>query len=404
MNYLENAEKIEQDIIKDRRTLHQTAELGFDLENTCAYVKKRLDEMGVQYREVADSGIVAQIGNGNECFLLRADMDALPINEEYRADFKSKNGNMHACGHDAHTAMLLGAAKLLKNNESQITGCVKLLFQPAEEILEGAKRMIENGVLDDPTVGAAAMLHVIVGTELESGSVIVSSGGISAPAADYFKISLKGKGAHGSTPEKAKDPISVGVRIAMAIDAIKSRELALSERAVISLGIFKAGNAPNVIPDTAVLQGSMRAYSQSTRRYIKERIVDIAVTEAELFGVKAEVVFPCGCPALENSHPVSAYVQKRASELLPSGYVTTSNILTAQAETRGVSSAGAGSEDFAYIAQRVPSVMVGLCAGKASDGYVYPLHHPQFSLDESALKYGAALLAEIAEKWQNDLI
>ncbi len=387
---------IEMDkIIEDYRELHKIAEVGFELLKTTAYVKQRLDEIGIKYKEIGKCGIMATVGKGEKCIMLRADMDALPIKEETELEYACKSGNMHACGHDAHTAMLLGAARALKSCENELDCTVKLLFQPAEETLEGAKNMIESGILENPSVNAAAMLHVVVGTELECGSVIVSSEGVSAPAVDYFRITLKGKGAHGSTPEKSRDPLTLACRILLALDEIKSRELGLNEKAVITVGHLAAGNAANVIPDVALIEGSVRAFRADTREYIKNRIEAISGCYSEAFECKCEVEFYSGAPALVNDGKMSALAQKCANEALGEDKTYTSAKIATEAERNGQKSVGAGSEDFAYIAEKVPSVMIALAAGKASDGYVYPLHHPKFRLDENALPYGAELLFHI---------
>lgn len=390
------AKEIENDIINDYKTLHACPEQGFELEKTVSYVKKRLTEMGIEHSNCGNNGIVALIGNKEkDAVLLRADMDALPIKEESGVDFASENSNMHACGHDAHTAMLLGAAKLLKINESSITGCVKLLFQPAEEILSGAKNMVESGVLESPKVKKAFMMHVVVGTELESGSVIVSSEGVSAPAVDYFRIKIKGSGAHGSTPEKGKDPIAVLCRIVLALEEIKSKELSLAERAVITVGRIEAGSTANVIPDTAFAEGSLRAFGEDTRSYIRERINTLVSAFASAFETEGSVEYYCGAPALFNNSEMSEAVFEIAKKCRDGKGVYCSGELERQAEKNGQKSVGAGSEDFAYIAQTVPSVMVALSAGRHSDGYIYPLHHPKVKLDTSALIHGAVLYAQV---------
>lgn len=407
MDIFKLAKEMKKTTVSDRRTLHSMPEIGFELQKTSDFVKNRLTELGIRYANCGKNSVIAYLGcdEAEECILLRADMDALPIKEETGSEYASKNSYMHACGHDAHTAMLLCAASILKKSVFSITGNtkrgIKLLFQAAEETLDGAKNTIENGVLDNPRVTFAAMLHVIVGTEMESGTVIVSSPGISAPAADYFSIKLLGKGAHGSTPEKANDPLAAGCKIVTAIDTVRARELSQSERAVISVGKFISGDAPNVIPNTALIEGSMRSYNENVRSFIRRRIEEIAKIEASIFNVAAEISFPKGCPALENDAEASDFAYRTAVDLFGSNNVYTSKELLEFAEKNGKEVSGAGSEDFAYIAKEVPSVMIGLSAGKSSDGYSYPLHHPKLRIDEEAFPYGASILAEIALRWQN---
>lgn len=375
------------EIINDYHELHRKAEVGFELDETVKYVEKRLDEIKVKHTRIGKNGITATLGKGEYCILLRADMDALPIREQTDLPYACKNGNMHACGHDAHTAMLLGAAKWLKEQEKDLKCTVKLLFQPAEELLEGAKNMLDCGILESPRVDAAAMLHIVVGTELENGSAIISSAGISAPAVDYFRITLSGKGTHGSTPEKGRDPLALGCRIALAFEEIRAKELGATEKAMITVGSLHAGKAPNVIPNTAELSGSIRSYEENTRRYIKNRIEKISDGYSNAFEIEGSVDYYSGAPALVNDEKMSEYALLCAKKALGEDKAFTSAELS--------SKSGGGSEDFAYISEKVPSVMIALCVGKASDGYIYPLHHPKFRLDENALACGTALLCEM---------
>jgi hippurate hydrolase len=214
-DYLTQANEIKKEIIEIRRSLHKNAETGFDLTETVKLIKDKLTELKCEFLDCGKSGIVCVIGEkrNKPCFLLRADMDALPVTEQTGLEYACKNGNMHACGHDMHSAMLLGAAKLLKAHERELEGQVKLVFEPAEETLSGAKNMIENGLLTSPEVGGAFMLHVMAGVPQRVGSVIVSGSGVSAPGADYFTINVKGKGCHGSMPQQGVDAITAAAHI-----------------------------------------------------------------------------------------------------------------------------------------------------------------------------------------------
>ena len=207
---LKEAESYKDLLVEDRRYLHTHPGTGFDIKDTVDYVRKQLEEMGYQPTNCGKAGLVALAGGKKpgKVFLIRGDMDALPMKEEAEVDFPSTNGNMHACGHDMHTAMMLGAARLLKAHEDEIEGTVKLMFQPAEEIFEGSHDMIEAGVLKNPDVDAALMIHVMAGLPVPAGTVISCDGGVSAPAADYFDIKVQGKGCHGSMPNKGVDPIT----------------------------------------------------------------------------------------------------------------------------------------------------------------------------------------------------
>ncbi len=402
-----NAEKIMQEalnlrenIIADRRRLHRNPETGFDLSDTVAYVKDRLREIGIEPVDCGRAGITALIGGkkAGKVFLLRADMDALPIEEKADVDFASTNGNMHACGHDTHTAMLLGAAKLLKDNESEINGTVKLMLQPAEEIFEGSQDMINSGLLENPTVDGAMMIHIMAGMPFEPGTAIVSSAGVSAPAADYFEIRVQGKGCHGSMPNTGVDPITAAAHILLALQEINARELAMGERAVLTIGTINGGTAANAIPDSVVLGGSIRTFDEETRSFIKQRLTEISDATAKAFRAEASVSFGSGCPSLLNDEDLSACAEKYAKELLGSGKAFTSGELSRQGGGQKATKT-AGSEDFAYVSQKVPSVMIALAAGQPDKGYCYPQHHPMVKFDESALPVGSAVYAYTALRW-----
>lgn len=397
---LEEAIQLKETLILDRRYLHSHAETGFDLKNTCAYVKAALTDMGYEPKEYGKAGLVVLAGGKKEgkVFLIRADMDALPIREEAEVDFRSDNGNMHACGHDMHTSMLLGAAKLLKAHEDEIAGTVKLMFQPAEEIFEGSRDMIEDGLLKNPDVDAALMIHVMAGMPFEAGAVIVSSPGVSAPAADYFEIKVQGKGCHGSMPNAGVDPLNAAAHILIALQEIHSRELAMDDRAVLTVGTMHAGTAANAIPDLAVMGGSIRTFDEDTRSFIKERIEQIAEGIATSFRAEAKVIWGSGCPTLVNDPDLSACAKKYVAELLGERRAFSVADLNV-AGGRQKSSKAAGSEDFAYVSQEVPSIMLALAAGQPEKGYRYPQHHPMVKFDEDALVNGSAAYAYAATRW-----
>ena len=396
---LKEAADYQQHIIEMRRYLHMHPGTGFDIADTVEYVKKELSAIGCEPKQCGRAGVTALIGGRRpgRVFMLRADMDALAIREESGVDFSSENGRMHACGHDMHTAMLLGAAKLLKSHEDEICGTVKLMFQPAEEIFEGSSDMIGAGVLKNPDTDAALMIHVMAGMPFEPGTVIVSSPGVSAPAADYFEIRVQGTGCHGSMPNTGVDPITAAAHILLALQEINARELALGERAVLTIGTFNAGTAANAIPDSAAMGGSIRTFDEDVRRYLKERITDIAQLTAKAFRAEAEVTFGSGCPTLINDGELSAAVEGYMKELLGSGAYTAAQLSAVQGSSGP--SKTAGSEDFAYISQRVPSVMLALAAGQPEKGCKYPQHHPKVKFDEAALSAGSAVYAYSAMRW-----
>ena len=398
----ESAE-MKAEITEKRKYLHSHAETGFALENTVDYVKSELSAMGYTPKICGKSGLVAVVGGKKpgKVFLLRADMDALPIREQSGLDFASGNDCMHACGHDMHTAMLLGAAKLLKKHEHELYGTVKLMFQPAEEILEGAVDMIHAGVLENPRVDAALMIHVMSGVPFDVGTVIVSNSGVSAPAADVFKIRVSGKGCHGSMPNMGIDPLTAAAHILIAFQEIVARELAMNDRAVLTIGALQAGGAANAIPDETIMSGSLRTFDEQVRVKLKQRVNDIAVGIAAAFRAEASVEFGSGCPVLQNDKTLSVDVRQYVKDLLGDSKAFTVSELNADEGTDRASKS-VGSEDFAYISQRVPSIMLALAAGEPKNGYIYPPHHPMVKFDNDALDIGSAVYAYTAMRWLED--
>lgn len=395
---LNEAKQLQEQIVAHRQWLHAHAETGFGLEKTKAYVRTVLEGMGYRVADCGRCGLVTTVGGKKpgKVFLLRADMDALPILEETGLPFACPDGAMHACGHDMHTAMLLGAAQLLKNHEEELEGTVKLMFQPSEETFEGSMDMIKGGVLEDPKPDAAMMIHVAVNVPMPAGTVMVSAPGISAPAADYFTIRVKGKGCHGSAPQDGIDPLTAAAHILIALQEIKARELGIHDEAVMTIGTMHAGGASNVIPDSVTMGGTIRTFDDQVRETVKRRLVEISQGIAAAFRAEATVTFDSGCPTLCNDKAVCEKAETYLQELLGPGALS-----VAKMNPNGKPSAG-GSEDFAYISHEVPSVMVALAAGEPKNGCVYPLHHPKTLLDENALPYGAASLAYMAMRYLQD--
>ena len=399
-NILQEAAAYQEQLVQTRRYLHSHPETGFDLKNTTEYVRKELIAMGYEPVMCGKSGIIALAGKkkSGKVFLIRGDMDALPIKEESDVPFSSDNGKMHACGHDMHTTMMLGAARLLKSHEYEIEGTVKLMFQPAEEIFEGSDDMINAGVLNSPDVDAAMMIHVMAGLPIPAGTVISCDGGVSAPAADYFYIDIQGKGCHGSMPNNGVDPVTIAAHIITGLSEINSRELGLSDDAVITIGTINAGNAANVIPDTAHMSGTIRTYDEETRSYIKQRVSDIASNIASAYRGSASVTYRSGCPCLLNNPDLATCSAKYLNELLGPSRTFTAAQLNAMSGG-GKASKSTGSEDFAYVSQKVPSIMFALAAGTPQDGYCYPQHHPKVKFDEAILSEGSAVYAYTAMRW-----
>lgn len=386
--FMNEALEIENEIINTRRFLHNHAETGFELSETVDFVKSKLKEIGCEYSDCGKSGITALIGKGetDSVFMLRADMDALPIEEKTGLDFSCGSGNMHACGHDMHTAMLLGATRILKNHESEIKGTVKIMFQPAEEIFSGALNMIENGVLKNPDVKSALSVHVFSGIPVKTGTVIIPVKGIGAPAADYFTVNVQGKSCHGSTPHLGTDSITVAARILLGLEEISARETSVADKSVLTVGLFRGGNVGNVIADETVLQGTLRSFSDETRKKIKKRISEIAENIGNAYHTKTTVSFENGCPTLENDGELVDEVKKNTLQLLGSDFVIDASDFSDNTQT-------GGSEDFSFVSKDVPSVMLGLASGEPENGFVYGQHHPKVDFDESVLKIGSTVMA-----------
>lgn len=391
--FLQEAKNDETQLIKIRHHLHAHPETGFHLSETKAYVKQTLISMGYEPTECGKSGLIALVGGKKpgKVFLIRADMDALPIKEETNLSFSSKNENMHACGHDMHTTMLLGAAKLLKKHEHEINGTIKFMFQPAEEIFEGSHDMIEHGVLHNPDVDAALMMHVMSGVPIPTGTIITCHGGVSAPAADYFTICIQGKGCHGSMPNNGIDPVTIAAHIILALQEIQTRELSIFDEAILTIGTIQGGNAANAIPDTVTLSGTIRTYDEKIRHYIKQRVTEIANGLAASFRATANVIFGSGCPTLQNDKELASCTLTYVRELL--------GVQNAFSSNEEKASKSSGSEDFAYVSHQVPSIMLALAAGEPDKGHFYPLHHPKVTFDENVLSVGSAVYAYTAMRW-----
>lgn len=377
-------------VTRDRHYLHAHAEVGFELHDTFAYVWKQLTEIGLSPRKCGKCGIVADIGCGERGVLLRADMDALPMQEEADVSFVSPNGCMHACGHDLHTAMLLEAARILKAQEASLAGRVRLMFQPAEESLLGAADMLADGLLEGMQVEAAFMIHVLTGIDLPTGTVIVSAPGISAPAAGMFEIRIQGKGCHGAMPHTGVDPIAIAAHTVLNLQQIQTRELSLTQSCALTIGMLQAGSTANIIPDRAVLRGSLRAFDDDTHQYLIRRTGEIAEQTAALFHGRAEMDILGGCPTLMNDDGLSASTLAALQSLLGKDRVLLSS------ELGGDVAKSSGSEDFANISHAIPSLMVALAAGNPAERYVHPAHHPQTRFDEAVLPTGAAVYAAMA--------
>ena len=393
---LNEAKALEPQLQTWRRTLHRHPEVGFDLPQTKALVKQALTEMGYAPQDCGKAGVLALVGGKKpgKTLLLRGDMDALPIQEQSGEEFSSEiPGRMHGCGHDMHTAMMLGAAKLLKAHEDEIEGMVKLEFQPAEEIFQGSPDMIANGLLEDPKVDAAVMFHVLAGMPLPAGTVLVPGGGITMASCEQYHITVHGKGGHGSTPHACVDPITAAAHIHIALQEINSRELDPNAFGVLTTGCFKAGAASNVIPDTAEMFGTIRTTDpdNKTGELIRKRMTEIAQGVALAFRCTAEVEFSDYCPCMVVDKALAADALTYMTDLLGAGAMDMTPLTGGKA--------GGGSEDFAFVSHEVPTVSMFLSAGNSKDGYLYGQHHPKVRFDDSILYEGSAAYSYFALRW-----
>ena len=388
MNTLEEAKTISQEIVHWRRELHKIPEIGLNLPQTAAFVQARLDEMGIAYTTFErHSGIMALIGKKpGRTIAIRADMDGLRINEESQFEYRSQNHNMHACGHDAHTAILLGTAKLLKHREAELNGQVKLLFQPAEEGPGGALPMIEDGVLENPPVNAMLALHMdrkLHGFSCKNGDVSVKYGNSSA-ADDQVDITIIGKSGHGSEPHRCIDPITVSSLVVTALQHIISREISPFSPCVISFGTMTGGNgAENIIPNTVELHGTIRNQDLATRDFVFQRIEEVVKYITKAMRAEYKLTFLNGYPPTKNDPAMVDRFLASAHKILPPEaiHISTEEIM--------------GGEDAGFFYQRVPGCFFWLySAAPFTDGEIYPAHSSRFVLDDSVLYRGAALFLQ----------
>ncbi|MMZ53025.1 putative hydrolase YxeP [compost metagenome] len=394
-DFLSMAHQLQDKLVKHRHHLHAVPELDLSLPRTTAYVKEVLESMGLEPTPVGESGLMVTIGgqHAGKVILIRADMDGLPIQEETELSFASLNGNMHACGHDLHTSMLLGAAEILKANEEQLRGTVKLMFQPGEETLHGAKMMLENGILDNPKVDAAMMLHVLTGMPIPIGQFVVpEAGGAISASSDWFEIIIRGRGAHGAMPSAAVDPLNVAAHLHLALQGILSREIPPVESAVLTIGVMEGGSTNNVIPDTARMKGSVRTFNAALRDKMETRIHDISAGIGETFQAKVDVIYTRGCPEVKTDSGLNCQMRTTIANTFGASSLIGITQLIPGGKLMG-------SEDFAFVSQAVPSTSVFLNAGNTEEGYGYPVHHPKTMFSDEVLYKGAAAYAAFARDW-----
>ena len=382
---------LQDEIVTMRRDLHQIPEIGGDLPETKAYVIKKLTEVGIPFTEnKSDSGPMAEIRGGKpgKTIALRADMDALPIQEANEVEYISRHeGIMHACGHDAHTAMLLGAARVLSENKERIPGTVRLLFQTDEEGSRGAERTIKEGGIQGADAVFGTHIGTILSKDIPSGTMVCTPGCCMA-SFDKFVIRVKGNGCHGSTPEKGVDPINIASHIVINLQEIVAREIAATKPAVLTIGHMEAGFAYNVIPSEALIEGTIRALEEDVRQELARRIKEVAEATARTFRGEVEYGMIWGAPPVISDPEMAALAADCAREVVGESRVIDR-----------VDAPNMGGEDFAYFLNQVPGAFMFLSSSNPEKHTDVPHHNPRFNVDEDVLWIGSAMFVKIAERF-----
>lgn len=383
MTFIDKARSMQDQLVAWRREIHMHPELGFEEKRTASFVAENLRGMGLEVQTgVGITGVVARIGDGNGRVVgIRADMDALPIQEANDVPYQSKTpGLMHACGHDAHTAILMGVAKLLNDMPDLPPGEIRLLFQPSEEMWDsegksGATRMIDDQALE----GLDAVIALHVDSNSPAGRVEIGGGFVGA-AVDDFRAIIKGEGCHGASPHKGIDPIYLQAQVVNAIQGIRSRRIDPMQQAVITIGAIHGGSATNVIPDEVSMIGTIRSFDEGVRDQLHQEL-DRAFSIVRALGGDYTLKITRGYPALHNNDDVAALIRQVSIEAIGEGQ-------TAPAKPQ------MGAEDFSYMTQKAPGAMFML--GAKLDSVNRPHHSPIFDIDEACMPVGAAVLAETA--------
>lgn len=385
MDVLKLSKKYQEDMVKYRRDLHQIPELNLNLPKTIKYVTGVLKELKIEHKlYVNNNAIVATINGKNKgkCFAIRADMDALPIKEETNLPFSAKGDNMHACGHDSHTAIALGVAKVLSENPGLLDSTLKILFQPGEEYPGGAKPMIDEGALEG--VDAIVGIHNgFLDTDMPLGSYGFKYDSMMA-SMDRFYIKVIGKGSHGAYPQLSIDPIVIGSEIVLALQKIVSREIRALDSAVVSVCQFHGGFSQNIIPESIELEGTVRTFDNDVRNFISKRIQEIAIGIAKTYNAKAEVVYDFKYPPLINSNRMIDLMKKSALEILGEKHV------------HMMPEPVMGGEDMAYFLEKVEGAYLFLANPSKIDGQYHSHHNCKFDIDESYFYKSCALYLQTA--------
>lgn len=384
----------ESNIIEMRRELHKIPEVGHNLPKTLGYISEKLEEYGVGYRKSdCDGSIIAEIvgDSKGKVIVLRADVDALPMAEANEVEYKSTHkGCMHACGHDAHGAMLLGAIKVLKQHENQIQGTVRFLFQTAEEIAQGAEIMIRDGALERAECVFGLHIGSIFGKDIPAGTVIAAGGNCMA-SMDQFQIRVLGVGCHGSTPEKGVDPINIASHIVISLQAVIAREFSATKSVVLTIGKIAGGDSFNIIPCEVVLEGTIRALNQADREKLMRRIEEISSQVACTFGGEAITIPTWGAPPVINDDAMAKFAADASAKVVGEEWVR-----------RKLEAPNMGGEDFACYLEKTPGAFLILSSANTECQSDIPHHNPKFQIDESVLWKGSAVFVAIVEDFFAD--
>jgi len=389
-NFRQEAETHFDYMVDQRRDFHRHPELGFQETRTSGIVADTLTNLGMEVqRGIGQTGVVGLLEGSKPgpTLLVRFDMDALPIQEENRLDYASQNpGVMHACGHDGHTTMGLTLAKIFARYQEELAGTIKFVFQPAEEGLGGAFAMIADGVLDNPRPDAALAMHLW--TPEDYGKVRVVEGPCMA-SSSVFTITVQGRGGHGAAPHLATDPILAAAQIVTALQSIVSRNVNPQDSVVVSIGQFSAGTTFNVIPDRAMLKGTVRSYDNDLHRMIYRRILEMAHNMAIAFSCEATMETIAIVAAVHNNPIPTAVVREAAAKVM--------------GEENLVEHRTMASEDMGYILEEIPGCYFFVGARNEEKGYTFPHHHPRFNFDERAMIDGVAVMGQaIADYVMNE--
>lgn len=387
---MQEAEALEEEIVACRRRIHQIAEVGMELPETVAFVMEKLREYGYEPKQCGKAGVTATVGKGGKCILLRADMDALPMGEDSGLPFAATNGNCHACGHDCHPAMLLGAAKLLKQHEDELAGTVKFMFQPGEEVGLGADDMIKNGLMENPKVDVAMGIHTAITMPDATTGVVKCIRGYYGKFVGGMRIKITGKDAHGAASWRGVDALTIASVLNLALQSIIAREIPADENSIVLTGTMSGGTTSNSVAGSAVMGVTLRAPTPENFQFLKERVESVAQHIAAAFRGSVEIESDMALPAPFNTPALTDEYAGYLKELLGEDRVIVAD--------KGI---GAG-DDFAFVTDQVPGALLNLGFGSRAEGYVSAGHNPKVIYNEAALAAGTAVHVYLAMRWLED--